>query len=850
MKELYQILHNRAILFISFLAMCPLLVKNKIKSAYYKGEIKYIYEYPQTSIYLDYLFGLIIILLTFKLYYRFKNGIIIDNARIALISIITFWYAVVRFQLNWKFSPSNFSDSIFYTDILFVIFYHDIIIYIKNIFELQTRRMISNSSAHRIINKEGFDLETLDDNGVKDILGRKNYAKTIANSIIKSKIGLQESCAIGITGSWGSGKSFFLNEIKKCLNSDDCQIIEFNPWKNHANSNIINNFFDTLNDSLAEYNPKLTNQFRQYANQLANAEDNSYVKILDFIFQFLYGKKSIDELYNEINRTIKEIDRKIIVFIDDLDRLNGAEVVEVVKLIRTSSNFQNTFFVVAYDKGYISNVLASQLSSNNDNFLEKIFIAEFCLPDFEPELFYKELENRLIESVDEKYHPLIRDYFTNQPLYNTYILKKCIVSIRDIYRFPNVFKINFKHISEQVWFFDFLNLELIKYKYPSVYTFISKNLIEFRQKSKTFLYEIDEEVAQKLWDKDSSVAGYDISILCALFKPHQYNNKIPNHPLQLLSDKSLNENTSLSIRCYSNCFTYFTLRLLNRALDETEFQNYRRADTEIFLQKIEEWSQMGDDTFVSLKVKIFAISNPNSALEYKNLMRSLYYLIEKSYNSDIGNPDEYTLNHFHSLLINYKSSIFYNLNNFCEFIMPRTKFTPLVSMDIVNKIFKNKTFPINSEIFDNLERIFLESAKISFESTVVNNYLNDYPFGKTLKLLEENAIISDHSQNFCRELVLLPQNFIADNKEVFLNTILNYKDDGRLSYLDTKLIYRVFLDDSKIKNFFLSFEEPLGRVLWGLYLKYEDSEELIKKHAVFGQDAIEQLRVISSYGIS
>lgn len=45
------------------------------------------------------------------------------------------------------------------------------------------------------------------------------------------------------------------------------------------------------------------------------------------------------------------------VVIDDLDRLEGTELMAVLKLIRITANFKNLIFIVAYDKGFVANAL-------------------------------------------------------------------------------------------------------------------------------------------------------------------------------------------------------------------------------------------------------------------------------------------------------------------------------------------------------------------------------------------------------------------------------------------------------------------------------------------------------------
>ena len=61
-----------------------------------------------------------------------------------------------------------------------------------------------------------------------------------------------------------------------------------------------------------------------------------------------------------MKQSLQKIDRPIVVFIDDLDRLGGNEIMEVLKLIRNVANFPGLKFVAAYDRAYMVEVIKKQ----------------------------------------------------------------------------------------------------------------------------------------------------------------------------------------------------------------------------------------------------------------------------------------------------------------------------------------------------------------------------------------------------------------------------------------------------------------------------------------------------------
>lgn len=59
-------------------------------------------------------------------------------------------------------------------------------------------------------------------------------------------------------------------------------------------------------------------------------------------------KKGLDEIKNEINTALLNIDIKIIVVIDDLDRLADTDIQEIFQLVRSIADFKNTIYIYSF----------------------------------------------------------------------------------------------------------------------------------------------------------------------------------------------------------------------------------------------------------------------------------------------------------------------------------------------------------------------------------------------------------------------------------------------------------------------------------------------------------------------
>lgn len=227
----------------------------------------------------------------------------------------------------------------------------------------------------------------------------------------------KSSFSIGVIGPWGTGKSSFLRAVKHEVyeasetsledfnkkykaNLDkkpDTIFIEFSPFLNHNEEQVIHEFFTQLSNQLSERSGRLSNLITIYSEKLANIADKNPWFSLFKIARNSRENRSAQELYADIKDCIKELDVKIIVTVDDLDRLNAKEILQVLKLIRNTSNFPNMVFLVALDKEYVMKTLGKQNDYSYREYIDKFFQIELNLK--EPD--YNEINSYFIEQIIE-----------------------------------------------------------------------------------------------------------------------------------------------------------------------------------------------------------------------------------------------------------------------------------------------------------------------------------------------------------------------------------------------------------------------------------------------------------------
>ncbi|WP_407267709.1 P-loop NTPase fold protein [Tenacibaculum maritimum] len=90
-------------------------------------------------------------------------------------------------------------------------------------------------------------------------------------------------------------------------------------------------------------------------------------------------KSSLTEEFNNLNDLLKKLNKRIVIIIDDFDRLQANEIFEILKLIRNTAGFDTFTYVVAYDKEYLVKSLKNNNIPNPEKFTEKIFLREIEL---------------------------------------------------------------------------------------------------------------------------------------------------------------------------------------------------------------------------------------------------------------------------------------------------------------------------------------------------------------------------------------------------------------------------------------------------------------------------------------
>lgn len=324
----------------------------------------------------------------------------------------------------------------------------------------------------RIFKKEknftgGFGVDEPITSSEEDLLNRKIDAYDAAEKLLATKTE-NNAFTFGIVAPWGNGKTSFLYMMKEHIDAefaDDVVTISFHSWKYGKSSNLTYLFFEELSKALAPYSTIFSRDIIRYARTVSSIE-NPTMKFLGSILGCLLPQ-TVEEQYEDLKKKISNIQRKIVVFIDDIDRLGANEIEELFRLVRNTSNLPSMYFVMAYDKKYVVDTLKNMFPSHSLSYTEKILQEEFFLPIIKGNELQAVLREKLSVFLNSEEMEQV-DKLLNRELFNSIDVFNYMETLRDIKRFANALYLHLRKLHGEIDICDYIILEILRQQYPFV----------------------------------------------------------------------------------------------------------------------------------------------------------------------------------------------------------------------------------------------------------------------------------------------------------------------------------------------------------------------------------------------
>lgn len=356
----------------------------------------------------------------------------------------------------------------------------------------------------------------------EDQLGRSGFAETLAITIRDLKN--TDTYTIGLFGKWGVGKTSIVNLTLEKLNKlqheqeEKYIVIKFEPWHFTNSTQLLNQFLIRLADEFQKPKSKALNiigaALTQYSSAFQLAElipipiankfiaktGETVVKDIGKRLQKNIKDKDIAYQKEQVVRLLKKQDCKVVVIIDDIDRLSNEQIRQVFQLVSAVANFPNTMYLLAFDKEVVVKALEKVQEGSGEDYLQKIIQIPIQVPEIPRYKVIKILLNKL---------PCLNDNSNisfSMERWNE-LCKECIfpfiTTIRDVKRLVNLLEVKLSSIGGEINYVDMLAITALEIGMPIIYEWVKNNKIllttdEYKYRSLT------DEMKKKNYERSAT----------------------------------------------------------------------------------------------------------------------------------------------------------------------------------------------------------------------------------------------------------------------------------------------------------------------------------------------------------
>lgn len=286
----------------------------------------------------------------------------------------------------------------------------------------------------------------------EDRLRRADFADRIAG--VLSELSPREGRVFAIRGGWGFGKSSLKNLITERLEvrRDNTNWLDFNPWQWGDSSAISRALFGQIADRLGGEHSKAelarAEALRRYgailtgvSAPLKKASSSNHAislaltsasvlfvasaigfdlptaaKVAAALAALSVGtsllgrmllhlgrdrsEEPLDKVREALDARLRELHRPLIVFVDDIDRLEPEQIRVLLRQVKANANLPNIVFVLLFQPSIVERALDPVADGDGRAFLEKIVQANFDLPAVPVSIVHRIFLEELSQLVD------------------------------------------------------------------------------------------------------------------------------------------------------------------------------------------------------------------------------------------------------------------------------------------------------------------------------------------------------------------------------------------------------------------------------------------------------------------
>jgi len=330
-----------------------------------------------------------------------------------------------------------------------------------------------------------------------DRLNRAPFARRVAG--ILRELPAKKGLVLGIHGPWGDGKTTVLNFVRNAL-EDDAEIVvrDFNPWRLADDDAMLRGFFSmvaqAIEASLSTKKERFTEGAATWAKRArwvtgllglfsksADTLDGLLARLADVAATG--DSLKLEELRSRLAKRLEGSSKRIVVLVDDLDRLDRDETHTLFRLVKACADLPNVCFVLAFDDDAVAAALGERYGAGGGksgrDFLEKIIQVPLRLPvaakDDLRSLCFEQVDAALsgagVELTEQEVGEFVSGFDSGASIRLT--------TPRAANRYGNALRFALPALIGEVNLADLLLVEALRAFYPDVYAVVRDNHCDF-----------------------------------------------------------------------------------------------------------------------------------------------------------------------------------------------------------------------------------------------------------------------------------------------------------------------------------------------------------------------------------
>lgn len=315
----------------------------------------------------------------------------------------------------------------------------------------------------------------------RDLFGHAPFAKTLAKAI-RGYRG-SDGIVLALYGPWGSGKSTVLayveHELEQGLEAERPVVVSFNPWWFSGQENLAKAFLGQLQAVLPEKHAgfkALGNKLAEFGGALGGVADVAGAalgiplggKVIEAGAKLLATKpKDVPALKKAVSGLLLEEKKRVLVVIDDIDRLAPDEVRQLFTVIKALADFPYVTYLLAFDREVAATAISEQTGLPGDRYLEKIIQVPFELPKVDNSTLLEALFVRLDAVMSSTPGGRFDSHYWANVFHSG--LDRLFSVPRDIVRLTNALSVTYPAVVGEVNPVDFIAIECLRVFLPAVY---------------------------------------------------------------------------------------------------------------------------------------------------------------------------------------------------------------------------------------------------------------------------------------------------------------------------------------------------------------------------------------------